>query len=234
MFDLDSFISNELTIAPKHPLAANLELPIPDIQASARQEIQDIQRRDRIPGVVKRLISIDAETAWEYWWCVPGRILLPEDVELLHQDRPRVEAILGKLLWLFGGHCFGETTERLGDQGLVYDWQQVVEFARQHGYDSYVLDVDFLPTTIVSAPIETSAEGNSHHALVEPAHWHIEFFQLDVVEGGFELREPKKLCSCQIWIGQPFLKDLKTGVATIRYDLYVSVPRPLTTPPWLQ
>ncbi|HEY9795590.1 MAG TPA: hypothetical protein V6D30_08110 [Leptolyngbyaceae cyanobacterium] len=72
-----------------------------------------------LPGVVKRIIPLDTETSWEYWWCVPGRLLLAEDVELMMSDRDRVESILQRLIWLFGGHCFGEDSHRQGDQPLL-------------------------------------------------------------------------------------------------------------------
>lgn len=105
MLDLDLFISDEMRTALKHPLAKNLELPLPDFQQASLEEIQALQRRYAIPGVVKRIITLDATTSWEYWWCVPGRLLLPDDVELLQRVRPRVEAILSNLIWLWERVC---------------------------------------------------------------------------------------------------------------------------------
>ncbi|MEW6494115.1 MAG: hypothetical protein AB1589_16625 [Cyanobacteriota bacterium] len=89
----DSFIPDELAIAPKHPLGQNLELPIPHCDAASIEEIREIQRRNRILGVVKRIILLDIDTSWEYGWCVPSRILLPEDLELLTRDQPRRSAL---------------------------------------------------------------------------------------------------------------------------------------------
>lgn len=236
MFDLHSFIPSEMTVAPQHSLAEHSIASMPEIHNHSAEEIQEAQRQGSISGIIKRIIPLDAETSWEYWWCVPGRILLAEDVELLQQDRTRIETILGKLIWLFGGCCFGDDTQRLGEQPLIYDWQQVLEFARQHEYESYVLDIDFMPTAITplksGSRNSTSADASPTHVAVEPAHWHIEFFRLQSAEGGFELEEPKNLCSCLIWTGKPFLKDLQTGVAQTRYDLRVSQPQPLTNPPW--
>jgi hypothetical protein len=83
VIDLELFIPEEIAIAPKHPLAQNLDLPLPDANRASSEEIREIQRRDRIPGVVKRIIPFDANTFWEYWWCVPGRLLLAEDVEVM-------------------------------------------------------------------------------------------------------------------------------------------------------
>ena len=82
MIDFDSLIHEEVLFAPPHPLEQNLELPIPDHRSASVQEIREIQRREHIPGVVKRYVFLDADTFWEYWWSVPGRMLLPEDVEL--------------------------------------------------------------------------------------------------------------------------------------------------------
>jgi hypothetical protein len=93
-------------LAPQHPLTQNLELPIPDFDATSMQEIREIQRRERISGVVKHIILLNAHTVWEYWWYVPGRILLSEDIELLIRDRSRLEKIIENLVWFFGGHCF--------------------------------------------------------------------------------------------------------------------------------
>ncbi len=92
MLNLDLFIPAQIRTALEHPLAKNLELPLPNSQQASQAEIRAIQQRDRIPGIVKRLIPLDSTIYWEYWWCVPGRILLPEDAELLQRDRPRVEA----------------------------------------------------------------------------------------------------------------------------------------------
>ncbi len=245
MINFDSFIPEELTIAPKHPLAQNLELLIPDATSASMEEIREIQRRVseatppelRIPGVVKRIILLDAETTWEYWWCVPGRLLLPEDVELLTSDRPRLEIILEKLVWLFGGYCFGKDSHRQGDQLAVHDWQEVREFARQQGFESYLLDIDFLPLTIKRDNRHfnsNEADTDSSHIVVEPPHWHIEFFQLTPTRGGFEIQEPKTVCSCQIWTGKPFIKHLQTGETSTRYDLWVSRPLDITEPPWLK
>lgn len=237
VLNLDSFFPQEMTTAPEHPLAANRDLPISG-QSASKEKIRQIQQRDRIPGVVKRIVSLDANTFWEYWWCVPGRILLPEDIELLRSDRLRVESILSKLVWLFGGYCFGDDTPQQGEQKPVYDWQQIIEFARQHGFESYVLDIDFLPSAIQldnrNSQLTENTPSNTHVA-VEPAHWHIEFFRLQPAEAEFfEIQEVKNLCSCQIWTGKPFLKNLETGEAVTRYDLWVSYPGHITNTPWMQ
>src|SRR4028118_434230 len=198
----DSFIPDEIAIAPTHPLGSNLELPFPDAHNASFQEIREVQQRDHIPGVVKRLIPFDADTFWEYWWCVPDRLLLREDLELMTSDRERVESILEKLVWLFGGHCFTKDCFRQGEKLPIHDWQQVLKFARQNGFESYLLDIDYLPTAIKrynrpSTPTEDDTDAS--YIAVEPAHWHIEFFQLTVTRGGFEIQQPKTVCSCQIW-----------------------------------
>ena len=267
--NFDSFISDEIWLAPQHPLAHNLELPIFEANRADSEEIQAIQQfvkdnisdrtpaepsgtplaiknsqtvnRDpeelRIPGVVKRIIPIDNDTSWEYWWCVPGRLLLPEDVELMTGDLPRVESILEQLVWLFGGHCFGQECDRLGDLLPVHDWQEVLTFARQHGFESYLLDIDYLPTAIKRYNQESDSAKDStdtEYIAVEPAHWHIEFFQLTLTNGGYEIQHPKTICSCQIWTSKPFIKHLHTGETSIRYDLWVAHPLDLTQPPWLK
>lgn len=238
MWDTNPLIPAEIAIAPKHPLAKNLELPIPDPRTATPAQIQEIQLRDRIPGVVKRIVPLDASMSWEYWWCVPGRLLLAEDVELLQQDLTRMETILSKLLWLFGGCCFTKGTCCEGEQPAIYDWQEVVTFAHQQGFESYLLDIDFFQTAIKlgnNRPVESAGKVNPpSHIAVEPAHWHIEFFQLQPTAGGFEIQEPKPLCSCQIWTGRPFIKHVETGTAVTRYDLWVSSPHNVTNPPWLQ
>lgn len=220
--------------APSHPLENNIELPLPDLQRASIEEIRTIQKRSRIPGIVKRLIPLDTSTYWEYWWCVPGRLLLPEDVELLQQDRARVEAIAAKLVWLWGGFCFGKDTYRDRDCKPVYDWQEVIAFAHQQGVKPDFLDIDFLPLTI--NPRFGNSNSNSDptptQIAVEPNHWHIEFFQIQPTTGGFELQEDKNVCSCQIWTGKPFIKHLDTGETITRYDLWVSRPLDLTIPPW--
>jgi hypothetical protein len=235
VIDFDSLIPDQLAIAPQHPLQQNLELPIPDPNSASIEEIREIQQRDRIPGVVKRIILLDAETTWEYWWCVPGRLLLPEDVELMTSDRQRVESILEKLVWLLGGYCFEQNSDRVGNQQLVHDWQEVLEFARQHGFESYLLDIDFLPIAIKrynQPSISAQDDHDTNSIAVEPPHWHIEFFQLTTTDGGFEIQAQKRVCSCQIWTGKPFIKNLHTGETSTRYDLWVSRPLDLTQPPW--
>jgi hypothetical protein len=184
MMAFDSFVSEEIAIAPRHPLSQNLDLPIPDISSASVEEIREIQQRDRIPGVVKRIIRLDAQTDWEYWWCVPGRLILPEDVTLLNSDLSRVESILEKLVWLFGACCFEQDSNRQGEHRLVHDWQDVLKFARQQGFDSYLLDIDYLPGTIepCSDRFSSSTEADTGIGCiaVEPAHWHVNFFSLSL------------------------------------------------------
>ncbi len=235
MIEPSLFIPEEMMDAPEHPLAKNIELPLPNSQQASREEIRAIQQRDRIPGVIKRIIPFDTNTYWDYWWCVPGRVLLPEDVELLQRDRPRVEAIVAKLVWLWGGICFGKDTNREQDCDPIYDWQQVLAFANQKGIKPDFLDIDFLPLTVKAEKRHSDLMPNSSaptHVAVEPNHWHIEFFQLQTMAGGWELQEDKNVCSCQIWTGKPFTRHLTTGEATTRYDLWISRPLTLTIPPW--
>ena len=227
----DLFIPEERMTAPAHPLAENLELPLP----ASIAEMRAVQIRDRIPGIVKRIIPIDSISFWEYWWCVPHRLLLPEDVELLQRDRPRVEAIVAQLVWLWGGLCLGESTCREGDCPLVCDWQQVLTFVQKQGIKADILDIDYFPLTINPANLSVNSEGDraeSNYIAVEPTHWHVEVFQLQPTKGGYEMIEPKKACSCQIWTGKPFIKNLETGEATIKYDMWVSRPLNITIPPW--
>lgn len=229
-----SFIPFEWMSAPAHPLGNNLEQPLPDPRNASIAEIQEAQRRNQIPGLVRRWIPVDAILSWEYWWCVPGRLLLPEDVELLQKDLSRVESILSRLLWLLGGYCFNQETSWEGHKHPCHDWQQVLDFVKAQGLNSYVLDIDFFPMAIQLENEQTSA--NHHpvpHIAVEPAHWHIEFFQLRPVAGGFEIEEAKTPCSCQIWTGQPFIKYLETDQVIPRYDLWLSKPLNLTLPNWL-
>ncbi|MCL1463365.1 hypothetical protein [Argonema galeatum] len=239
MLNLDGFIPNEMMLAQQHPLAENLTQLLPDAEEASTKEIWEIQLRDRIPGIIKRLIPLNPLMSWEYWWCVPDRILLPEDVEVLQSDRPRLEAILGKLVWLLGGHCFGENTRWDGDSSPVYNWQQVLAFVEACGMKPDLLDIDFLPTAIEPTPNlsrnkHKSTEKPQEYVAIEPAHWHIEFFQIQPIEGGFELALPKKLCSCQIWTGRPFIKNLQTGETLTRYDLWVSSPHDFSTPSWFK
>lgn len=233
MLEQDLFIKEEMMTTPSHPLENNIELPLPDLQQASIEEIRKIQRRSRIPGIVKRLIPLDTNTYWEYWWCVPGRLLLPEDVELLQQDRARVEAIAAKLVWLWGGLCFGKDTYRDENIKPVYDWQEVINFAHQQGVKADFLDIDFLPLTVKPDKRDSNSNLSSPtHIAVEPNHWHIEFFQIQPTTGGFELQEDKNVCSCQIWTGKPFIKHLHTSETITRYDLWVSRPLDLTIPPW--
>lgn len=195
------FIPSEIGNAPEHPLS-------------------DGQQGERIPGIVKRIIPIDHTTFWSYWWCVPGRLLLPEDVALLQSDYARVESILTKLVWLWGGRFIGAETSK-----DVFDWQQVLELVRDNRLSPDVIDVDFFPLTVQAYKLQ----GN---VAVTPAHWHIEFFQLEATRSGHKLQEPKKACGCQIWTGKPFIKQLDTGEATVRYDLSIAEPSDMTIPPW--
>lgn len=236
MIDLKAFIPAEIAIAPSHPLVKNLELRLPDYPPADIAEIWAIQRRDRIPGVVKRIIPLDNTTFWEYWWCVPGRLILPEDAELLQRDLPRIEAILSRLIWLWGGNCFGNETSWDEDTESIHDWQQVIAFVEKQGLKPDVLDIDFLPIAIQMDDRHSESvlvdPTTPNHVAVEPAHWHIEFFQLQPTDGGYKLQEPKNVCSCQLWTAKPFIKDLKTGEAMTRYDLWLSRPLDLTNPPW--
>lgn len=226
MGDANSFVPLERMVAPQHPLASNLELPLNNIQHSSLAEIAAIQKRDRIPGIVKRIIPWDTATSWEYWWCIPDRVLLPEDVELLQSDNSRVESILTQLVWLWGGRCIDGETKPDSELKLVYNWQQVLEFIRNTNLKFDILDIDFLPLTVKADSQQPD------YVAVEPPHWHIEFFQLQAVDDAYQLQQHKNLCSCQIWTGKPFLRHLDTAEATIRYDLWISQPLDMTSPPW--
>lgn len=238
MVNFDEFMPSELMQAHPHPLSENLTRHFPDAETVSIKEIREMQLRDRIPGIVKRLIPLNPLMSWEYWWCVPGMILLPEDVQVLQSDLPRLEAILGKLVWLLGGHCFGENPRLDGDFSPIYDWQQVLAFVEACGMKADLLDIDFLPTAIDPTPnLPRNGHGKNtekpqEYVAIEPAHWHIEFFQIQSIEGGFQLALPKKLCSCQIWTGRPFIKNLQTGETLTRYDLWVSSPHDFITPSW--
>ncbi len=215
------FISSKLMMAPFHPLIDSSELSMPLVANGQESDSASAQELGlRIPGIVKRLIPLDNNTFWEYWWCVPGMVLLPEDVELLRKDFARVEKILTKLIWLWGGRFIGAEASC-----EVNSWQQVWELVSENKLNPEVVDIDFLPLTIKANEVE----GN---IAVAPAHWHIEFFQLEAVAGGYKLQEPKKACGCQIWTRSPFIKQLATGEATICYDLNISQPLDMTSPPW--
>lgn len=217
MNEANLFISSEIISAPEHPLAENSEASKVGI---AEENSDRAPAGLRIPGIVKRIIPIDNATSWEYWWCVPGRLLLPEDVALLQSDYTRVENILTKLVYLWGGRCTSANSS-----SEVEQWQQILEFVRELKLIPDVIDIDFFPLTVKANEAQSTIE-------VEPAHWHIEFFQLEATEGGYKLQEPKTACGCQIWTGKPFIKQLDTGEATIRYDLGISQPLDMTTPPW--
>lgn len=231
MSEFESFIPEDMMLAPEHPLDKNFERTQTSEQTSSTEN-QKIQQSDRTSGLVKRLIPIDNSTFWEYWWCVPGQRLLPEDVQLLQSDRFRLETILSKILWLWGGYCCGEATI-LQESELIHDWQKVLNFVQQQGLKPDVIDVDFLPLTVKTDTQNSNPESSTpKYVAVEPAHWHIEFFQLQPKDGGFELQEPKKTCGCQIWTRKPFIKHLETGEVTNRFDLWLSQPLDLTNPPW--
>jgi hypothetical protein len=244
MVEFNTFIPEEITFAPVHPLGDNLDRLLANarIMPMSSPETWQLQGQEKIPGIVKRFIPLNGMMAWEYWWCVPGRMLLPEDVEVLRSDRLRVETILSKLVWLLGGHCFGEDVNWQAESKPVYDWQLVLEFARNSGLNPDIIDIDFLPTAIAQTnlshphdklPPNGEINGNPpNYVAVEPGHWHIEFFQLQPIEGGFILQEPKPMSTCQIWTGKPFVKHLQTGEVTTRYNLGIATPFDLTSHPW--
>lgn len=228
MLNLDTFISDEILFAQSHPLAENSKMSLASFQGvTSPEEIWEIQKRDRISGLHKRISPLDYATSWEYWWCIPGRILLPEDMEVLRSDRPRIETILEKLVWLLGGNCLSANSHFDEQNQPLYDWQEVLQFVTETGLNADAIDIDFFPTSLQrnNKPIAgISPTEISHYVAIEPAHLHIEFFSLQAVDGGFKLQEPKPLCSCQIWTGKPLLKNLKTGESFIRYDLCISTP----------
>lgn len=228
MINLDTFISDEILFAQAHPLMENSSLSLASFQGvTSSEEIWEIQKRDRISGLHKRISPLDYATSWEYWWCIPGRMLLPEDMEVLRSDRPRIESILAKLVWLLGGHCLGVNSHFDGQNQPIYDWQEVLQFVTRSGLNADIIDIDFFPTSLQrnNKPIASiPSEEISNYVAIEPAHLHIEFFSLQAIDGGFKLQEPKPLCSCQIWTGKPLLKNLKTGATYTRYDLCISTP----------
>ncbi len=152
MNEASLFISSEIMDAPEHPLTDSLEL--------AATKITDGEKSNRISGIVKRIIPLDHTTSWAYWWCIPGRLLLPEDVALLQSDFARVESILSKLVWLWGGRFIGAETS-----SDVSSWQQVLELVGENKFSPDAIDIDFFPLTV-------KADETQGNIAVEPAHWH--------------------------------------------------------------
>ena len=92
MLNLDNFICDAVLFTQPHPLAENSSLSLASFQGvTSSEEVWEVQKRDRISGLHKRISPLDYATSWEYWWSIPGRMLLPEDMEVLEPAHIHLE-----------------------------------------------------------------------------------------------------------------------------------------------
>lgn len=158
---IDSFIPAELAVAPNPlGLAPNLKLTT---------------------------IPVDANTCFELWMPNINAILMREEAQLLASDRPRIEEICARLIWLMGAHLVGTGSPL--PTTPIYDWRKIRQSLQQADpaiADFNAIGIAHTPYAICPEnPAET--EFSSTWTLYPPT-WEIFFINLHPLQKGFQVR----------------------------------------------
>jgi hypothetical protein len=174
-------ISEKIRQAPNYHLAENLDQELPIIEENvtkseyldALAEISAIQIFKDIPGIKKTKISIGLDNFFEVWQLIPNRVLLKEDLQLLEQDKERVEAITAQLMQFCECYLSSEIFDNKLD---VQSWQDVSKVVEHHKYDFEFLNIDYsFPETL---PL-------SDHVLEATACYNISLIATRPFNGGY-------------------------------------------------
>lgn len=193
--------------------------------------LKALRPRQTTPTLSLTTVPIDQNLSFELWtpkWTPKARGLTPLEVELLIKDRPRVNRIMSKLVWLMGAICIVEDDLAVGDRPPIYDWDTVVDFVRLEGrcVNPIVTRVIFSPQAII--PIYDKSrkqEGRIPPQAweISPPHWSIIFDDLIPVGKSFRLKQGGDWVSVEIWTGKPVRREVRSGKFYVEYhDLYAT------------
>ena len=156
---IDSFIPNEIAVAP-NPLGLS-------------------------PNLKLTTIPIDGSSQFELWMPLTGGTILLEEGVLLKGDRPRLEEICDRLVWLLGAHLIQpeQETHPYLHTSPIYDWGSVKQFLKQSGVAFNALGFSYMPQEICSSYSQTG--GTTW--MLYPASWTILLLNLQPAGKGFQV-----------------------------------------------
>ncbi|MEC4985479.1 MAG: hypothetical protein SAK42_15380, partial [Oscillatoria sp. PMC 1076.18] len=150
-------------------------------------------------------VNLDCNSNFQVWSPQTNSVLLPVEASLLQSDRLRVEVICSRLVWLFGATCSEHEDYLTAKQKLLYNWEDIVNFASKYNFRPNALDIVFSPQLI--RPVYSHNTKQPTHWVSEPPCWEIFFLQLKSVSGGIVAETRPKSLSIMIWTGQPIVKS---------------------------
>jgi hypothetical protein len=176
---LEAFIPTELTLAP--------------------------EPGGQVNHLILKTIPVDVFTSFELWLPMPNATLLPKEAALLQSDRPRLEAIGARLIWLLNATCI----EHEGKTGrAIHHWQEITATIAERGFHFDAIEAVYHPQVIHTPNGQVEDQPKW---LIQPNRWQFNFIELKTVENGFQ---PQVIpLSLLISFGKTIVKTIRNAAA---------------------
>ena len=218
-----SYLPEEICKAPDYHLAENSPKDLPEVETGSTKSkyldslapISAVQVFEDIPGIKKSTFSLDTETSFEVWTILPNRVLLPEDLDFLKQDKHRVESIAKQLVeigdsWL---------NSQIFDKKLkVQNWEDILKILDKYEYGYELIDIVELPYKISKTNLQNESSEKAKYWSISPPSWNISLKRTRSFNGCYIVDEYNSSYnfSIEVWIGIHFLKNIQTGEVITR------------------
>jgi len=214
----ESYIPEDLCIAPEYHLAKNTYKELPAIEPDTLKseyldslaEISAIQIFEDIPGIKKSRITIDSKNLLEIWEPIPDRVLLTEDLEFLKADNQRIEVVVEKLTWLGDSWLSSEILEKKIKIGT---WREVLNVLYEYNYLFDFITIAYHFPKIVLETHSNEFNEPAEYWSIYPSCWNICLIKTRTFNGGYvgdDYNTPYKF-NIEVWAGLPFFRNTKTG-----------------------
>ena len=218
-----SYLPEELCKAPDYHLAENSPKDLPEVETGSTKSkyldslapISAVQVFEDIPGIKKSTFSLDTETSFEVWTILPNRVLLPEDLDFLKQDKLRVESIAKQLVeigdsWL---------NSQIFDKKIkIQNWEDILKILDKYDYNYELIDIVELPYKVSKTNLQNEFSEKAKYWSVSPPSWNISLKRTRSFNGCYIVDDYNSSYnfSIEVWIGIPFLKNIQTGEVITR------------------
>ncbi len=220
-----SYLPEELCKAPDYHLAENYPKDLPEVEIGSTKSkyldslapISAVQVFEDIPGIKKSTFSFDTETetSFEVWTILPNRVLLPEDLEFLKQDKHRVELIAKQLVEI--GNSW--LNSRIFDKKIkVQSWEDILSILDKYEYAYDLIDIVEVPYKISKTNLQNEASEKAKYWSISPPSWKISLRKTRSFNGCYIVDDYNSSYnfSIEVWIGISFLKNIQTGEVITR------------------
>ncbi|MBD1899074.1 hypothetical protein NDI44_07705 [Trichocoleus sp. DQ-A3] len=220
-----SYLPEELCKAPDYHLAENYPKDLPEVEIGSTKSkyldslapISAVQVFEDIPGIKKSTFSFDTETetSFEVWTILPNRVLLPEDLEFLKQDKHRVELIAKQLVGI--GNSW--LNSRIFDKKIkVQSWEDILSILDKYEYAYDLIDIIEVPYKISKTNLQNESSEKAKYWSISPPSWNISLKKTRSFNGCYIVDDYNSSYnfSIEVWIGIPFLKNIQTGEVITR------------------